>query len=116
MGTEAKAEAFNTEYKQQCFVAFREAKDIVTETRLDTQRALDKIERIAWDNFYKTKNLKIKSEHNKKVTYLVIFVLVLLTGGCVKALRSAPGDLVATFSCCCFWKSFFLPGMLSWLI
>jgi len=77
--TEVKAEGINEEYRQKCFVAFREAKDVVTETKLAIAREVDYIKRTAAYNFHQTKNLVLKAERNRILTIFCIFGAVGIT-------------------------------------
>jgi len=79
--TEVKAEGIKEEYRQQCFVASREAKDVVTETKLAIAREIDYTKRTAGYNFHKTKDLVLKAQGTEGT--LRFFCIVFLVIGAV---------------------------------
>jgi len=85
--TEAKAKAISEKYREQCFVAFREAEAILAESNLAVAAALDEITEITTDNYRKTNVLVLEAEAIRKWTYLFFLPLgVVLAGVCMAAI------------------------------
>jgi len=76
--TEAKAKAINQKYREQCFVAFREAEEILTETNKAVAAALDEVMETASDNFHKTKILVLEAEVHRRWRYFFFLPLAVI--------------------------------------
>jgi len=85
--TEAKAKAINDKFREQCFVAFREAEAILTETNLAVAAVLDEITETATENSRITKILLLEAEAHRRWTHFFFLPLgVVLAGVFVAAI------------------------------
>ena len=85
--TEARAKAINEKYREQCFVAFREAEAILTETNLAVAAALDEVTETVTENYRITQILVLEAEAHRKWTHFFFLPLgVILACACVTSM------------------------------
>merc|ERR550517_447104 len=85
--TEAKAKAINEKYREQCFMAFREAEAIFAETNLALTTAVHEITKISTENYRITNNYILKAKALRKWTRFFFLPLGgVLAGVCAAAM------------------------------